>query len=123
MGWVYLAHNRLMGRHEVLKLIDAKIIERPGVRDRFLREIRAVAKLRHPNIVTAYSAFRAGASLVFAMEYVDGLDLARMVRAKGPMPVRHASYFVHQAALGLQHAARGRHGPPRYQAGQPDAHA
>ena len=40
MGLVYLAHNRLMGRHEVLKLIDAKIIERPGVRDRFLREIR-----------------------------------------------------------------------------------
>ena len=37
------------------------------------------------------------------MEYVDGLDLARMVRAKGPMPVRHASYFVHQAAPGLQH--------------------
>jgi serine/threonine protein kinase len=104
MGLVYLAHNRLMGRHEVLKLIDAQIIERPGVRDRFLREIRAVAKLRHPNIVSAYSAFRAGASLVFAMEYVDGLDLARLVMAKGPMPMRHASYFVHQAALGLQHA-------------------
>ncbi len=104
MGRVYLAHNRLMGRHEVIKLIDAEIIERPGVRERFLREIRAVAKLRHPNIVTAYSAFRAGASLVFAMEYVEGFDLARRVTAKGPMPVRHASYFVHQAALGLQHA-------------------
>ena len=38
------------------------------------------------------------------MEYVDGFDLARRVMAKGPMPVRHASYFVHQAALGLQHA-------------------
>ena len=40
MGRVYLAHNRLMGRHEVIKLIDAEIIERPGVRERFLREIR-----------------------------------------------------------------------------------
>ena len=58
----------------------------------------------HPNIVHAYSAFRSGENVVFAMEYVDGLDLAKMVKAKGPMSVAHASYFVHQAALGLQHA-------------------
>jgi serine/threonine protein kinase len=38
------------------------------------------------------------------MEYVEGLDLARRVKAKGPLPIRHACYFVHQAALGLQHA-------------------
>src|SRR5262249_20787455 len=77
---------------------------RPRVLDRFLREIRAVAKLRHPNIVTAYSAVRLGESLVFAMEYVEGLDLSRMVKAKGPLPVAHAGNFVYQAALGLQHA-------------------
>ena len=104
MGRVFVAQNHIMGRDEVLKIIEADIIERPGMRDRFLREIRAVARLRHPNIVTAYAAFRAGSSLVFAMEYVDGLDLARMVKAKGRMPVGHACYFVHQAALGLQHA-------------------
>jgi len=104
MGVVYLAHNRLLGRHEVLKLIGADILERPGVLDRFLREIRAVARLQHPNIVTAHTAFRCGKNLVFAMEYVEGLDLARMVKAKGPMPVGHACYFIHQACLGLQHA-------------------
>ena len=38
------------------------------------------------------------------MEYVDGLDLARIVKAKGPLPVSHACSFIHQAALGLQHA-------------------
>jgi WD40 repeat protein/serine/threonine protein kinase len=104
MGVVYLAHNRLMARDEVLKLIGPDIIDRPGVLDRFLREIRAVARLRHPNIVTAYSAFRAGGSMVFAMEYVEGLDLKRIVKAKGPLPVKHACHFAHQAALGLQHA-------------------
>ena len=104
MGLVFLAHNHIMGRDEVLKLISRDIIDNPGVLDRFLREIRAVARLRHPNIVAAYSAFRAGGSLVFAMEYVEGLDLARMVKAKGPMPVSHACSFIHQAALGLQHA-------------------
>ena len=104
MGVVYLAHNTLMGRDEVLKVMGRQIIERPGVLDRFLREIRAVARLRHPNIVTAYSAIRLGESIVFAMEYVEGLDLSRLVKAKGPLPVAHACNFVHQAALGLQHA-------------------
>ena len=88
----------------MLKIIGRNVIERPGVLDRFLREMRTVASLQHPNIVTAYSAFRVGGNLVFAMEYVDGLDLARMVKTKGPMPVRHSCNFVHQAALGLQHA-------------------
>ena len=104
MGVVYLAHNKLMGRDEVLKVMGRQIMERPGVLERFLREIRAVAKLRHPNIVTAYSAIRLGESIVFAMEYVEGLDLSKMVKAKGPLPVAHACNFVHQAALGLQHA-------------------
>ena len=104
MGVVYLAHNKLMGRDEVLKVMGRHIMERPGVLDRFLREIRIVARLRHPNIVTAYHATRLGESIVFAMEYVPGLDLSRMIKSKGPMPVAHACYFVCQAALGLQHA-------------------
>ncbi len=104
MGVVYLAHNKLMGRDEVLKVIGRRVIERPDVLDRFLREIRAVAKLRHPNIVAAYSAARLGESIVFAMEYVDGLDLSKMVKGKAPLPVAHACLYAHQAALGLQHA-------------------
>jgi serine/threonine protein kinase len=104
MGVVYLAHNRLMGRDEVLKVMGRNIMERPGVLDRFVREIRAVAKLRHANIVTAYHAFRLGDSFVFAMEHVEGLDLSRMVKAKGPLSVGHACNFIYQAALGLQHA-------------------
>ena len=104
MGVVYLAHNRLMGRHEVLKVMGQHIMERPGLLARFLAEIRAVARLQHPNIVTAYSAFRLGESIVFAMEYVEGLDLARLVKAKGPLPVANACYFVSQAAQGMQHA-------------------
>ena len=104
MGVVYLAKNRLMGRLEVLKVVGRHLVERPGVLDRFLREIQSAAKLQHANIVTAYSAMRLGQSLVLAMEYVEGLDLAKMVKTKGPLPVAHACYFIHQAALGLQHA-------------------
>ena len=104
MGVVYLAQNRLMGRPEVLKVVGSHLINRSGAIDRFLAEIRNAARLHHPNIVTAYTAFRIGESLVLAMEYVEGLDLAKMVEARGPLPVAHACNYVHQAALGLQHA-------------------
>ncbi len=104
MGVVYLAQNKLMGRQEVLKVVSSHLINRPGVMDRFLAEIRNAARLHHPNIVTAYSALRFDENLVLAMEYVEGLDLARTVKTKGPLSVVHACYFIHQAALGLQYA-------------------
>ncbi len=104
MGVVYLARNKLMGRLEVLKVIGGQLVERPGVRDRFLREVQSAAKLQHKNIVTAYSAMRLGESIVLAMEFIDGEDLAKMVKSRGPLPVVHACYFIYQAALGLQHA-------------------
>jgi serine/threonine protein kinase len=68
MGVVYLVQNTLMGRPEVLKVVSSQLINRPGVLDRFLREIRSAARLRHANIVTAYAALRIGESLVLAME-------------------------------------------------------
>jgi formylglycine-generating enzyme required for sulfatase activity/serine/threonine protein kinase len=104
MGVVYLAQNTLLGRTEVLKVVGSHLISRRGVGDRFLAEVRNSAMLNHPNIVTAYSALRIGESLVLAMEHVDGLDLAKMVEARGPLPVAQACNYAHQAALGLQHA-------------------
>jgi hypothetical protein len=68
MGVVYLAQNTLLGRVEVLKVMGRRVVERPGVSDRFVREMRAVAKLRHLNIVSAYTAFRLDEDIVFAME-------------------------------------------------------
>jgi serine/threonine protein kinase len=103
MGLVYLAHNRLLGRNEVLKVAGHHLVERPNALDRFLGEIRNTAKLHHPNIIAAYSALRFGESLVLAMEYVEGLDLALVVKARGPLPVANACNYIHQAALGLQH--------------------
>ena len=104
MGVVYLARNRLMARDEVLKVIGSHLVDRPGVIERFLAEIRHAARLHHPNIVIAYSAVRLDEGLILAMEYVEGLDLAKIVKAKGPLPVANACNYVHQAALGLQHA-------------------
>ena len=104
MGVVYLVRNKLMERLEVLKVVGGHLVERPGVRDRFLREVQSAAKLQHKNIVTAYSAMRLGESIVLAMEYIEGDDLAKKVKTEGPLLVMNACYVIYQAALGLQHA-------------------
>lgn len=104
MGVVYLARNTMMNRPEVLKVVNRALLERPDAAERFLREIRSAAQLRHPNVVTAYSAQQVGDTLVFAMEYVQGVDLAKVLKEKGPLPVPNACYYAYQAALGLQHA-------------------
>jgi uncharacterized protein (TIGR03067 family) len=104
MGVVYLARNKIMDRFEVLKVVKAEILAKADVADRFLREIRAAAKLNHPNIVTAYSAFQAGDVLVFAMEYVEGVTLAQLIGSQGRLPVANACHYVQQVCLGLQHA-------------------
>jgi serine/threonine protein kinase len=104
MGVVYLARNTLMDRLEVLKVLNKEMLERKGTYDRFLREVRAAARRAHPNVVGAYSAVQVGHLLVFAMEYVEGADVSKLVKLRGPLPVAHACSFIHQATLGLQHA-------------------
>jgi formylglycine-generating enzyme required for sulfatase activity/tRNA A-37 threonylcarbamoyl transferase component Bud32 len=104
MGVVYLAHNVLMDRPEVLKVLGKALLDEPGARDRFLREVRAAAKLDHPHVVKAHSALPLGETLALAMEYVEGEDLAKVVQRQGPLPVAHACLYIRQVALGLQHA-------------------
>jgi serine/threonine protein kinase len=104
MGVVYLAYNRLMARHEVLKVVKKEVLELAGGRARFIREIQAAARLSHQNVVKAHSALQIGDLLVFAMEYIDGEDLQRVVEARGALPVLNACYYAQQAAMALQHA-------------------
>jgi tRNA A-37 threonylcarbamoyl transferase component Bud32 len=104
MGVVYLAKNKLMDRPEVLKVVHKRYLDQPGMIERFLREIRSAAHLSHPNVVTAYAALQVGELMVFAMEYVEGEDLAKVVKLRGPLPVANACYYAKQVALGLQHA-------------------
>jgi serine/threonine protein kinase len=104
MGVVYLAKNKLMDRLEVLKVVNKQLLGDAGATERFLREIRSAAQLIHPNIVTAFSALQVGDVLLFSMEYIEGRDLAEVVKARGPLPAVHAGSYVLQAARGLQHA-------------------
>ncbi|HVK10829.1 MAG TPA: protein kinase [Gemmataceae bacterium] len=104
MGVVYRAHNVLLGRDEVLKVMAPHLASGSDATDRFLREIQAAAQLDHPNIVRAYAARQVNGFIIFSMEYVPGEDLGKVVRGKGPLPVVHACYYARQALLGMQHA-------------------
>jgi len=87
------------------QVLNAEQIDDPDAAARFLREICSAANLNHQNIVIAYAALQIGTSLVFAMEYVEGADLARVVKERGVLPVANACYYAQQAAFGLQHAS------------------
>jgi formylglycine-generating enzyme required for sulfatase activity/tRNA A-37 threonylcarbamoyl transferase component Bud32 len=104
MGEVFKARHRHLGRHAALKLIRREQLGHPDSVLRFRREARAAARLEHPNVVTVYDADRAGDIHFIAMEYVEGTDLGRLLRANGPLPAAEASECIRQAALGLQHA-------------------
>jgi serine/threonine protein kinase len=104
MGVVFLAQNRMMNRPEVLKVVNRSALHRPGAKERFLQEVRTAARLQHRNVVAAYSVAEVGESLVFAMEYVAGTDLDKLVKRDGPLPVAKACRYIAQVALGLQHA-------------------
>jgi serine/threonine-protein kinase len=105
MGVVYKAHDRIMDRVVVLKVMAPHLIARAGALDRFHREVKVAARLNHPNIVTAYDAGEAGGLHFLVMEYVEGVSLERYVSRKGPLPVVEAAKVARQVAQGLQHAA------------------
>src|SRR5262249_42521945 len=79
-------------------------LKSPEAVQRFYQEVQAAAHLSHPNIVLAYDAGPAGTTHYLSMEFVDGHDLARVVKERGPLPVAQACDYIRQAALGLQHA-------------------
>ncbi len=104
MGQVFKARNWKLGRLVALKLIRKERLSNEDAVRRFHREIRAAAQLSHPNIVLAYDADEVNGTHFFAMEYVEGTDLAKLIKQHGPLPVAQACDWVRQAALGLQHA-------------------
>ena len=104
MGVVLKAVHRRMEREVALKILPESATASEGAIRRFHREVKAAAKLSHPNIVTAYDADEAKGVHFYVMEYVDGSDLSSLVKRNGPLPVEVAVDCVLQAARGLEYA-------------------
>jgi eukaryotic-like serine/threonine-protein kinase len=104
MGDVFRARHLFMDRVVALKLINREWLESPKSVGRFMQETRAAGQLLHPNIVIAHDANEVNGTYFFAMEYIEGIDLARLVAKSGPLPYAEACEYIRQAAMGLQHA-------------------
>ena len=104
MGQVLKARHRTMDRIVALKVLSVSAMDSPDAVSRFHREARAAAKLSHPNIVTAYDASEHEGIHYLVMEFVEGKDLAEVVKEHGALPVDKAIDSILQAAKGLEYA-------------------
>ena len=103
MGQVFKARNKL-DKIVALKLIRKDLLSNATAVGRFRREIEATAQLDHPNIIRETDAGETEAGLFIVMDYVEGIDLGKLVRERGPLPPPAACDYIRQAARGLQHA-------------------
>lgn len=104
MGLVLKARHRRMDRIVALKVLSPDAIRTPTMVERFQREVRAAAKLSHPNIVTAFDADEHHGTHFLVMEFVEGRDLSSIVKTHGPLSISSAVNCVLQAATGLEYA-------------------
>jgi len=104
MGQVFKARHRRMDRVVALKILPKSAMNSAESVKRFQREVKAAARLIHPNIVTAFDAGEHRGMHYLVMEYVDGGDLSNLIKVQGPLPVEKAVDYVLQAARGLHYA-------------------
>ncbi|MHC4600075.1 MAG: serine/threonine protein kinase [Planctomycetota bacterium] len=101
---VYKAHQLKLGRDVALKVLSPHHVTDKEVVNQFLREARAVARISHENIVAIYDVGVAGSWCFFAMEFVEGNSLEKLLQRGGALDEKRALGVVLQVARALDHA-------------------
>src|SRR5688572_11070197 len=105
MAIVYLARDRRLGRDVAVKLIHRHLRENAEVAARFASEARAVAKLKHPNIVEVYDVSEESEpERYLVVELVRGTTLRALLSEHGQLPAEIAAIIAFEVALALDHA-------------------
>ncbi|HEX5273095.1 MAG TPA: serine/threonine-protein kinase, partial [Gemmataceae bacterium] len=104
MGAVYKAVDTVLKREVALKVLPPDMAGKPNALERFRREARNAARLRHENIVTIYEFSQAATTFYLAMELVEGIDLQEYISRKGRLDPEEARLIALQAARALEHA-------------------
>jgi serine/threonine-protein kinase len=104
MGAVYKARDLELGRDVALKVLSPELAAQREALERFRREARSAARLRHENIVTLYEFGEDKGTYFLAMEFVDGTDLHDYITRKGQLDPDEARAILAQAACALDHA-------------------
>ena len=103
MGKVYKVRNTISDRVEAMKVLLPDLAGRQELASRFLREIKILAALNHPNIAALRTALTLDNQLVMIMEYVEGRTLAACVE-EGPIPAPEALEYISQVLDALSYA-------------------
>jgi serine/threonine protein kinase len=101
MGVTYQAVNVNLGCLVALKLISARLIGDESARRRFVREARAAASIRHPNVASVLHLGHLGENYFYAMEFVEGENLEALIDRSGPLQFDLALEVVTQVASSL----------------------
>jgi serine/threonine protein kinase len=103
MGTTFKASDTILGNDVALKVIDASIAALPEARERFLREARAAARIRHPNIASVfyYGTRKSDGQCFYAMELVEGETLEARLQRSGPLSPALALEVTTQVARAL----------------------
>src|SRR3984885_12668544 len=106
MGEVYLAQHPRLPRKDALKVLAAEVSANAGYRARFNREADLASELYHPHIVGVHDRGEHDGQLWISMDYVDGLDTARLLADKyrHGMPAHQVTKIVAAVASALDHA-------------------
>ena len=104
MGTVYRGYDRQLDRHVAVKVLAPHLLWEKAFVERFLREARAAARLKHPNIVTIHDVGQAGGWYYFVMAYLEGQTLTQHVRQRGPLQPDEASAILRPLADALDYA-------------------
>jgi ABC-type branched-subunit amino acid transport system substrate-binding protein len=109
MGTVFRAKDEQKKRDVAVKVLHANLQEQPDAVKRFFREARALASLKHPNIVESYGSGQIETGqLYMVMEFLHGQTLEQLVRTRGPLPVALITSLLTQIchAVTAAHAAK-----------------
>lgn len=103
MGTVYEAEHSKLRRPVAIKVLPAEFTALPERLSRFRREMEAIGRLDHTNIVRAFDAGEFDGTHFLAMELIRGHDVDQLIKWSGPIDTGSACEIARQAALGLQH--------------------
>ena len=103
MGKVYKVRNVLSDRIEAMKVLLPNLTDQKDLVERFLREIKVLAGLSHPNIAGLRTALTIDNQLIMIMEYVEGTTLGSRVE-RGPIPCAEALNYIDQVLAALSYA-------------------
>lgn len=108
MGDVYRAEDLKLGQTVALKFLPPRLANDPSARERFHREVRLARQVSHPNVCRVFDIGEADGRDFITMEYIDGEDLAALLRRIGRLPPDKALEIARQMCAGL--AAAHDHG-------------